>query len=39
MSQSATPLAKKTGAVIQDWQPENSEFWQQSGHRIARRNL
>lgn len=39
MSQSATPLTRKTGAVIQDWQPENSEFWQQSGHRIARRNL
>lgn len=39
MSQSATPLSSKTGAVIKDWQPENSEFWQQQGHRIARRNL
>ncbi len=39
MSQSATPLSQKTGAIIQDWQPENIEFWQQRGNRIARRNL
>ncbi|MBJ2064439.1 NarK family nitrate/nitrite MFS transporter [Serratia odorifera] len=40
MSQTVTPsLKKKTGAVIQDWQPENTEFWQRRGHRIASRNL
>lgn len=36
---SQTPSSQKTGAVIQDWQPENTEFWQRWGQRIARRNL
>ncbi|MGE6472846.1 hypothetical protein, partial [Serratia proteamaculans] len=35
MSQSATSLSKQTGAVIQDWQPEDAAFWQQRGQRIA----
>lgn len=39
MSQSATSLSKQTGAVIQDWQPEDAAFWQQRGQRIANRNL
>ncbi len=39
MSQLATPSSKKTGALIQDWRPEDSAFWQQRGHRIATRNL
>lgn len=40
MSNLATPSEKKaSGAVIQNWQPENAEFWQQSGKRIASRNL
>ncbi|RWR01622.1 nitrate/nitrite transporter NarK [[Pantoea] beijingensis] len=39
MSQLTSPIAKKTGAVIRDWQPENPEFWQQRGKRIASRNL
>lgn len=39
MSQLATPSSKKTGALIQDWRPEDSVFWQQRGHRIATRNL
>ncbi|RLO44784.1 MFS transporter [Serratia marcescens] len=29
MSQLATPSSKKTGALIQDWRPEDSAFWQQ----------
>lgn len=39
MSQLATPSSKKTGALIQDWHPEDSAFWLQRGHRIATRNL
>lgn len=40
MSNLATPSEKKaSGAVIQNWQPEDAEFWQQSGKRIASRNL
>ncbi|MGL6019386.1 MAG: nitrate/nitrite transporter, partial [Gibbsiella quercinecans] len=39
MSQQSTPSLKKTGAVIEDWQPENAIFWQQHGRRIAQRNL
>ncbi|MBH1928859.1 NarK family nitrate/nitrite MFS transporter [Serratia rubidaea] len=39
MSHIATSSNKKTGAVIQDWRPEDSEFWQQRGQRIANRNL
>jgi NNP family nitrate/nitrite transporter-like MFS transporter len=31
--------SKKTGAVIQNWQPEDTEFWQQRGQAIASRNL
>ncbi|MDU3786816.1 MAG: hypothetical protein E7G42_15660, partial [Serratia marcescens] len=31
MSQLATPSSKKTGALIQDWRPEDSAFWQQRG--------
>jgi NNP family nitrate/nitrite transporter-like MFS transporter len=30
---------KASSAVITDWRPEDPAFWQQSGHRIARRNL
>lgn len=30
---------KATGTVITDWRPEDAEFWQQRGHRIASRNL
>ena len=28
-----------SGAVLQDWRPEDAEFWQRSGRAIARRNL
>ena len=34
------PLSgKKNGAMIQDWRPEDRQFWQQRGKTIARRNL
>ncbi len=39
MSQLTTSPVKKTRAVIQYWQPEDSTFWQQQGKRIANRNL
>ncbi|MFD8107982.1 nitrate/nitrite transporter [Streptomyces microflavus] len=28
-----------SGRWIQDWEPENEEFWERAGRRIARRNL
>src|SRR5262245_33983410 len=28
-----------SGAVLQDWRPEDKEFWENSGRAIARRNL
>ena len=28
-----------SGGALQDWQPENAEFWTAMGRRIARRNL
>ncbi|NEE59363.1 MFS transporter, partial [Streptomyces sp. SID8455] len=28
-----------SGRWIQDWEPENEEFWEREGRRIARRNL
>jgi NNP family nitrate/nitrite transporter-like MFS transporter len=28
-----------SGAVLQDWRPEDKEFWAKSGRAIARRNL
>ncbi len=30
---------KKTGSVIQDWQPEDNQFWLTSGKKVASRNL
>ncbi|AIR62582.1 NarK family nitrate/nitrite MFS transporter [Cedecea neteri] len=38
MSQSPVP-EKPSGALITDWRPEDPQFWQQKGHRIASRNL
>ncbi|MBS0561459.1 MAG: MFS transporter, partial [Proteobacteria bacterium] len=31
--------ALAAGGAIQDWRPEDTEFWNQTGRRIARRNL
>ncbi|MDU7912355.1 MAG: nitrate/nitrite transporter, partial [Klebsiella grimontii] len=38
MSHSSIP-EKTTSSVISDWRPEDPEFWQQRGHRVASRNL
>ncbi|EIX9034767.1 MFS transporter [Klebsiella oxytoca] len=38
MSHSSIP-EKTNSSVISDWRPEDPEFWQQRGHRIASRNL
>ena len=38
MSQSSLP-EKASTSVITDWRPEDPEFWQQRGHRVASRNL
>lgn len=39
MSKINSSSGKENSAVIQDWQPENTAFWQQTGKRIASRNL
>ncbi|BDH45624.1 MFS transporter [Salmonella enterica subsp. enterica serovar Choleraesuis] len=38
MTQSSVP-ARKQEALITEWHPEDTAFWQQKGHRIASRNL
>jgi hypothetical protein len=38
MSHSSLP-EKGNRSVITDWRPEDPEFWQQRGHRVASRNL
>lgn len=38
MSHSSVP-ERASGALITDWRPEDSAFWQRQGHRTARRNL
>jgi MFS transporter, NNP family, nitrate/nitrite transporter len=35
---SAAP-ARRTGRWIDDWRPEEPEFWETTGRRVARRNL
>lgn len=32
-------VKKPSGAVLTDWRPEDKGFWQQTGRKIARRNL
>lgn len=39
MSQSSPSPVKKNSAVIENWQPENAQFWAATGKRIASRNL
>jgi len=39
MSQSTPLPGKKNSAVIQNWQPEDAQFWAKTGKRIASRNL
>lgn len=38
MSHSSVPT-RDSGSVITDWRPEDPQFWQQQGHRVASRNL
>ncbi|MCB5327514.1 NarK family nitrate/nitrite MFS transporter [Yersinia intermedia] len=38
-SSSAIPTKLAGGQSIQQWYPEDPQFWQQVGHRVARRNL
>ncbi len=33
------PELQPQGATLADWNPENTEFWQKTGRRIAQRNL
>jgi len=32
-------VGKLSGKVLEDWRPEDKAFWEQTGRRIARRNL
>jgi NNP family nitrate/nitrite transporter-like MFS transporter len=32
-------VGKLSGKVLEDWRPEDAAFWEQTGRRIARRNL
>ena len=32
-------VGKLAGATLEDWRPEDKVFWEQTGRRIARRNL
>jgi len=34
-----TAILTPRDAVLTDWRPDDKEFWQQEGYRIARRNL
>lgn len=38
MTQSSVPK-RKSEALISEWRPEETLFWQQKGHRVASRNL
>ena len=31
--------ARRTGHWIDDWRPEDPQFWEETGHKVARRNL
>ena len=39
MTVSAGPQASRTSTVLTDWRPEDPVFWEQTGQRIANRNL
>jgi NNP family nitrate/nitrite transporter-like MFS transporter len=32
-------VGKLSGAMLEDWRPEDKAFWEETGRRIARRNL
>ena len=35
----ATPASSSRGRWIDDWQPDNEEFWESKGKKIAKKNL
>ncbi|MBI2245156.1 MAG: NarK/NasA family nitrate transporter [Nocardioides sp.] len=35
----ASPLRRRTGRWIDDWRPEDPDFWADGGRQVARRNL
>lgn len=35
----AQPALRRTGRWIDHWEPEDDEFWERTGKRVARRNL
>lgn len=39
MTQASAPNTQSKGGVIQDWRPEEPDFWQQIGQKTAQRNL
>ena len=39
MTVTASPAARRTGRWIDDWHPEDPEFWESTGAPVARRNL
>lgn len=39
MSASATHSVPRQGPVLDDWRPEDAQFWETTGKRIANRNL
>ncbi|MBD8526281.1 NarK family nitrate/nitrite MFS transporter [Pseudomarimonas arenosa] len=39
MSASATQPIPNSGPVLEDWRPEDAQFWETTGKRIANRNL
>ncbi|MDQ4054091.1 MAG: MFS transporter [Actinomycetota bacterium] len=39
VSPPAEALARRTGRWIDDWRPEDEEFWEGGGKKVARRNL
>ena len=38
-TQTAIPRSRRTRRWIEDWHPEDPEFWEASGRAVARRNL
>ncbi|XVV04790.1 MFS transporter [Actinosynnema sp. CA-248983] len=38
-TETLAPQPKRRGRWIDDWNPEDAEFWERSGKKVARRNL
>ncbi|MDR1076017.1 MAG: NarK family nitrate/nitrite MFS transporter [Xanthomonadaceae bacterium] len=39
MASPANKIPSKTPGLITDWRPEDPAFWEQTGHKVANRNL